>query len=89
MKRAAAGVGTGETRGGEKRAEKKVVLDLFHRPVDGSCTAYTEDPYLSQHVVIKDDILLDFSGFAVMMPWETPLMVRFCLSAPTDAACAS
>jgi hypothetical protein len=47
-------------------------LDPFHRPIDGA----KETPYLEQKVEIKDDILRDASGFAVMMPWEAPLMVR-------------
>ena len=46
--------------------------DPFHRPRDGA----VELPYLEQGVRIEADILRDHAGFAVMMPWETPLMVR-------------
>jgi len=46
--------------------------DPFHRPRDGAA----ELPYLEQGVRIEPGILRDHAGFAVMMPWETPLMVR-------------
>ena len=48
-------------------------MDPFHRPLGGADT-----PYLEQGVQIEEDILRDGDGFAVMMPWETPLMV--CIS---------
>jgi len=58
---------------GSLAEEKHVAFDPFHRPLDGSEPL---TPYLQQPVVIKPDVLFDDAGFAVMMPWETPLMVR-------------
>ena len=63
----------GETGEKEKVTE---MFDPFHRPRHGP----KDVPYLEQPVEIKDDILRDDAGFAVMMPWEKPLMVQ-CSSA--------
>lgn len=52
----------------------QVPLDPFHRPLGVAGSAETS--YLEQSVQIEETILRDGDGFAVMMPWEKPLMVR-------------
>ena len=51
-------------------------LDPFHRPLRrrGGTPPDDDAPYLEQRVIIADEILRDAAGFAVMMPWEAPLM---------------
>ena len=58
---------------GAGMAPETVAIDPFHRPLRGLGIP-PDKPYLEQRVVITDDLLRDHAGFAVMMPWETPLM---------------
>ena len=60
----------GETR---KRTQEHEKLDLFHRSLRSS-NGEKDTPYLGLPVVIKEDILLDDTGYVVMMPWERPFM---------------
>ncbi|KAG2483914.1 hypothetical protein HYH03_017235 [Edaphochlamys debaryana] len=57
--------------------QAELVLGALHRRMTcGSSSSAPNSDYLAQKLVYKGEQLLDADGEAVMMGWETPLMLR-------------